>query len=310
MSNYTNEQKKNLRDRIVAAQEASGLSANKFAVERLQFSNGSKFSHIRKNWDKPGMVGNDTWEAVEKYLTASEEYKLVITKNLKKVWDACERAYLLKKAVPVVGEGGYGKTGGLESYKRHIEAQKRFKVVYFDAKLIRTPKRLIVGLMQALGIEKPGTMHTQLQVIRDYVSKQDMLIQIDEVSDLESHNIIAIKYVMDALKDKCGVVFAGTPYFMKNLDRGASRDRHLFSETRDRLFMLPELLEKPTEQEAEAVFAANGVSGEALNIVMGRNKKLISRSWLVKKSYRGIRDCIDMLRMADMPEIDYNSIQL
>ncbi len=310
MNNFTTEQKKVLRDRIVAAQEASGLSANRFAVERLGFKNGSKFSHIRKNWDKPGMVGQETWEAVEKYLNASEEYKFVVTENLKKVWNACERAYTLKKPVAVVGEGGYGKTGGLETYKKHIEAQKRFKVVYFDAKLIRTPKRFIVGLMQALGIEKPGTMHKQLQMVRDHVAKQDILIQIDEVSDLESHNIVAIKYVMDALKDKCGVVFAGTPYFMKNLDRGASRDRHLFSETRDRLFMLPELLEKPTETEAEKVFVENGITGEALDIVMGKNKKLLSRSWTVKKSYRGIRDCIDMLKMTEIPAIDFNNIQL
>ncbi len=310
MSNYTIEQKKSLRDRIVAAQEASGLSANKFATERLKFKNGSKFSHIRKSWDKDGMVGSDTWEVVEKYLNASEAYKFVVTGNLKKVWAACERAYKLKKAVPIIGNGGYGKTGGLETYKKHIEAQKRFKVVYFNAELIRTPKRFIVGLMQALGIEKPGTIHKQIQIIREYVAKQDMLIQIDEVSDLESHNIIAIKYVMDALKDVCGVVFAGTPYFIKNLDRGASRDRHLFSETRDRLFMLPELLEKPTEEEAEKVFVENGITGEALNIVMGKNQKLLSRSWKVKQSYRGIRDCIDMLRMAEMPEIDFNNIQL
>lgn len=310
MSNYTNEQKKRLRDRIVAAQEASGLSANKFAVERLGFSNGSKFSHIRKNWDKAGMVGNDTWEAVEKYLTASEEYKGVPTENLKKVWKSCERAYALKKAIAVVGEGGLGKTFALEAYKRHIEAQQRFKVVYFDVSMIRTNKQFVAGLMHSLDCHKAGTISTQIALMREYVRKQDMLILLDEVSSLQGHNITIIKDVMTAFKDLCGLVLAGTPYFYNNLNRGASRDRHLFSETKDRIFMLPERLTKPTAKEAEAVFVANGITGEALNIVMGQNKKLLSHSWVGKQTYRGIRDCIDMLRMAEMPEIDYNNIQL
>ncbi len=310
MSNYTIQQKKSLRDRIVAAQEASGLSANKFATERLKFKNGSKFSHIRKSWDKDGMVGNDTWEVVEKYLNASEEYKGVPTENLKKVWKSCQRAYTLKKAIAVVGEGGLGKTFALEAYKKHIEAQKSFKVVYFDVSMIRTNKQFIAGLMQALDCHKAGTISTQIALMREYVRKQDILILLDEVSSLQGHNITIIKDIMTAFKDLCGIVLAGTPYFTNNLIKGARRDRHLFSETKDRIFILPERLNKPTEQEAEQVFTANGITGEALNIVMGRNKKLISHSWLGKQTYRGIRDCIDMLRMAEMPEIDFNNIQL
>ncbi len=310
MNNFTTEQKKALRDRIVAAQEASGLSANRFAVERLGFKNGSKFSHIRKNWDKPGMVGHETWEAVEKYLNASEEYKGVPTENLKKVWKSCEPAYTLKKAIAVVGEGGLGKTFALEAYKKHIEAQKRFKVVYFDVSMIHTNKQFIAGLMHALECHKAGTMSKQIALMREHVRKQDLLILLDEVSSLQGHNITIIKDIMTAFRDLCGIVLAGTPYFTNNLNKGASRDRHLFSETKDRIFMLPERLSKPTTKEAEAVFMANGITGEALDIVMGRNKKLLSHSWVGKQTYRGIRDCIDMLRMAQMPEIDFNNIQL
>lgn len=310
MSNYTDKQKKKLRDRIIATQEASGLSANRFATERLKFSSGSKFSHIRTSWNKQGMVGNDTWEIVEKYLTAIEEYKGVPTENLKKVWKSCERAYSLKKAIAVVGEGGLGKTFALEAYKRHIEAQQRFRVVYFDISMVRTHKQFTVELMKNLDCYKAGTISNQIGIMREYVRKQDILILLDEVSSLQGHNVTIIKDIMTAFKDLCGVVLAGTPYFYNNLTRGASRDRHLFSETKDRIFMLPERLNKPTTEEAEAVFIANGVTGEALTIVMGRNKKLLSHSWIGKQTYRGIRDCIDMLRMAQMDEIDYNNIQL
>lgn len=311
MKDYSLEQKKQLRDAIISHQEASGLSGNNFAVQRLGFSNGSKFSHVRNNWDKPGMVGLDTWESIEKYIAKTEGYTGIPTANLKKVWNACERAYVLKKPIAVVGEGGYGKTFALEKYKEHIERENRFKVVYFDASMVKTNKQFIAGLMHAIDCHKPGTMANQLQTMREYVAKKDILITIDEVSSLESHNITIIKDVMTAFKDIVGIVFAGTPYFINNLNRGAIRDRHLFSETRDRLFMLPEQLSKPTEKEALAIFKANGITdNEELDIVMGRLDEFKSHSWLTKRTFRGIKDCIDMIKMSNIPTINYDNVQL
>jgi len=310
MKDYTNEQKKQLRDKIVALQEASGLSGNAFAVQKLGFSNGSKFSHVRNNWDKPGMVGDDTWEVIAKFIDKNEGYKAIATDNLKKVWNTCERAYTLKKAMAVIGEGGYGKTFSLEKFQEYNDRERRFKVVLFDASETKTRKQFINGLLNALDAYKPGTIADQLRYLREAVIKRDILLVIDEVSSLKDYHVVIIKDVMTVLKDICGIVFTGTPYFVNNLNKGALRNRHLFSETRDRLFMLPELLEQPTEQEALAIFEANGVTNdEDLNIVMGRDKRFLSHSWLVKKTFRGIRDSIDMLRMIDI-EINFSNIQL
>lgn len=311
MKDYTIEQKQQLRDKIVAIQEASGLSGNAFAVSRLGFSNGSKFSHVRNNFDKPGMVGNDTWEVIEKHIEKSEGYRGVATSNLKKVWNTCERAYALKKAMPVIGDGGFGKTFALEKYQEHNEKNRRFKVVIFDASETKTRKQFITGLLEALDAYKPGNISTQLRYLREAVLKRDMLLCIDEVSSLKDYHVVIIKDVMTALKDLCGIVFTGTPYFINNLNNGAIRNRHLFSETRDRLFLLPELLEQPTEEEALAIFHANGITdSEDLDIVMGREKRFLSHSWLVKKTFRGIRDCIDTIRMAELPTLNFDTIEL
>ncbi len=311
MKDYTTEQKKQLRDKIVAMQESSGLSGNNFAVNRLGFSNGSKFSHVRNNFDKPGMVGNDTWEVIEKYIEKSEGHRGVATSNLKKVWNACERAYSLKKAIAVIGEGGFGKTFALEKYQQHNDKNRRFKVVIFDASETKTRKQFIAGLLEALDVYKPGNISAQLRHLRGAVMKRDILLCIDEVSSLKDYHVVIIKDVMTALKDICGIVLTGTPYFMNNLNNGALRNRHLFSETRDRLFMLPELLEQPTEDEALAIFQANGITDtEELDILLGREKRFLSHSWLVKKTFRGIRDCIDTIRMAELPTINFDTVEL
>lgn len=257
------------------------------------------------------MVGTETWEVIEKYIQKTEHYKGVPTANLRKVWETCERAYSLKKPMAVVGEGGLGKTFALEKYKEHIESQRRFTVVYFDASMVKTNKQFIAGLMRALDCYKPGTMSAQLEEMRSFAQKQDMLICIDEVSSMEGHNVTITKDIMTAFKDICGIVFAGTPYFINNLNKGAIRDRHLFSETRDRLFMLPEQLQKPTPEEAEAIFRANGITAdEDLDIVLGRKPEFKAHSWLAKRTFRGIRDCIDLIKMAGLPNIDYTNLQL
>ncbi len=311
MKVYSTDKKKEMRDRIVALQEASGLSGNEFAVKRLGFSNGSKFSHVRNNWNKPGMVGQETWEIIDKYIQMAESYKGVPTRNLKKVWETCERAYALKKPMAVIGEGGLGKTFALEKYKEYIESQRRFRVVYFDASQVKTNKQFVAGLMMALDCYKPGTMSAQIIEMREYAKKQDMLVCVDEVSSMKGPNVTIIKDIMTAFRDICGIVFAGSPYFINNLNKGAIRDSHLFSETRDRLFMLPERLERPTAEEAEAIFRANGITTEEdLDIVLGREKRFWSHSWLAKRTFRGIRDCIDTLKMAELPSIDYSKISL
>lgn len=312
MKDYSIEQKKQLRDRIVAMQEASGLSANIFATTRLGFSNGSKFSHVRNNWDQAGMVGNDTWEIIERHIEKSEGYRGVITENLKKVWNTCERAHALKKAMPIIGEGGYGKTFSLEKFKEYNEKNRRFNVVIFDASETKTQKQLIVGLLHALDSYRPGTISFQIHHLREAAMKRgDFLLGIDEASSLRDHHVVILKDVITALKDICGIIITGTPYFINNLNNGSLRNRHLFSETRDRLFLLPEMLDQPTEAEAMAIFEANGITAkEDLDIVMGRKKEFISHSWLAKRTFRGIKDSIDMLRMADMPDFDFNNIQL
>lgn len=294
---YTKEQREDLKNKLLEEIESSGLSNNKFAKERLGFD-GSRLSHVINNWDKPGMVGESTWTIIEKYIQQQRGYKMVATRNFIKVFEVCQRAYDFKSTMVVLGEGGYGKTAALKKFKEKTEAEGKIKVFYFDASMVSTKKQFIVEFMTLLGCYKPGTINYQISLIREAVRKTDCLIIIDEVSAFEGKKVTVLKDVMTAIRGICGMVLAGTHYFMENINKGAQRDKHLFSETKDRLFLLPEVLEPPTETEAQAIFEANGIHGEALDIVMGRKPEFKSKSYKAKLTFRGIFDCITMIKIA------------
>ncbi|MDR0830392.1 MAG: ATP-binding protein [Prevotellaceae bacterium] len=298
---YTKEQRAAMSAKVSAMLSESGLSQNKFSA-RVNIS-PAMLTHIINSPEKDGLVGDGTWEVVSKLLAEKEGYNAVVTANLKKVYDTCERAYQLKKPMVVLGEGGLGKTFALKKYQEKSERRGK-TVIYFDAATVRTRKQFVVGLMQALDCYEAGIISAQMDKITDYIKRRDLLLVIDEVSALEGHLVTVLKDIMTALKDLCGIVLSGTPYFINNLNRGAAQNFHLYSETRDRLFMLPERLEKPTEQEARAIFEANGITGDKLDIVMGKNAALSQYSWRSKPTFRGIRDCIDMLQMLSI-KTDY-----
>lgn len=292
-------EKAQLIEQLKEAMNVSGLSNNVFALERLGVTKGM-MSQILNHWDKPNIVGENTWNLIIKYLEKANGYKGIASKNLKKVAEACLRAYEYKVFIPLIGEGGYGKTVGLEWFKRHQESIKGFKVYYINCEKITTGKQLVIRTLETLGISADGTIRTMIDRLKAALEPKDCLLQFDEISSLKDHRITIIKDIMTALKGICGIVFAGTPYFMDNLNKGASKNKHLFCETRDRLFNIVYTLDAPTDEEAEQIFSVNGLGKEEINILMGRNSKKEFKqfAWFRKPTFRGISDAIVAVRIA------------
>ncbi|WP_295675690.1 ATP-binding protein [uncultured Mucilaginibacter sp.] len=285
----------------------SGLSNNKFAVERLGIT-GGMISQVLNDWQKKGIVGENTWNIIIKYLNNTEGYKLIPTENFKKVCEASQKAYENKVFIPLTGERGYGKTAGLEWFKRYQESNKGYKVFYVNCEGITTRKQFLSAICTVLNIPNDGTIKQQVYKIKQALTGKDCLLLIDEVSSLQDYRVTVIKDLMTALKGICGIVFAGTPYFMMNLIKGANKNKHLFSETLDRLFFLTYELTAPNDSEAEQILKVNGLSGEALDIVMGRNNKPAMKrfAWHNKPTFRGISDCLVAIRIALCSSVSIN----
>jgi hypothetical protein len=311
MKTYLTETKKALRTELLSAISESGLSNNRFATERLGFSTPSRLSHIINSWEKEGLVGEETWQIIENYLMRTRVYKGVTTSNVRAIYNACYRAYTNKRVEVIAGDGGFGKTFALLKYKERQEAESRGRttVYFFDASQVKTRKQFIVGLMQTTGCYREGVIAGQVQILRDHIARQDCLLVIDEVSSLKGDAVTIIKDVITAVKDFCGLVLSGTQYFLHNVSRGAARERHLYSELKDRL-SLPVILDPPTDEEAEAIFKANGLSGEALDIAMGRRREMTRFSWKNKPTFRGIADCIDRIKSMYQPEVEVKLLEV
>ena len=288
----------------------SGLSNNKFAEERLGITKGM-ISQVLNNWQSDGIVGENTWNIIIKYLNNTEGYKLIPTENFKKVCEACQKAYDNKVFIPLTGESGYGKTSAMEWFKRYQESNKGFKVFYVNCEGVTTRKQFLSLILTTIGCASDGTIKQQLFRIKQTLTGKDCLLEIDEVSSLLDYRITVIKDLMTALKGICGIVFAGTPYFMINLNKGANKNKHLFNETLDRLFFLTYELTAPKDSDAEAILKVNGLNGEALDIVMGRNNKPAMKrfAWHNKPTFRGIADCLLAIRIAlSETAINYPSV--
>lgn len=313
MANYTNKEKKELRDNLERLIKTSGISSNKYAAERLGVSGGT-ITNILNYWNTDGKVGDSVWTIVEKHVNQIGKCDGIATKNYKRVFDACDSAFYNKSAELVIGNGGYGKTYSLAKFKIAFERKMagKVKVYHFNSAVAPKPKKFIAALMKELGCWQAGQMSAQLLELRRHFKENNCLLLIDEASALKGKDAVVIKDILDAAKDLTGVVVAGTPYFLENILAGKAANRHLFSELEDRFFSIPAILEAPTQAEAEAIFKLNGLSSEQIDIVSGRTKKaeLKRFSWLSKPTFRGIDNCIQMiLDINRKPTFEFAALQ-
>lgn len=298
MANYSDNEKKILRDSLERLIKSSGISANKYA-ERLKVSNGT-ITNILNYWNVEGKVGDSVWTILKKHIGEVGQCDGVPTENYKRVFATCESAYFNKSAEVIIGKGGYGKTYALNKFKIAFERQTagKTKVHYLDASMSPKPKRLISALMEELGCWRAGKMTSQLIEIKRYFRENDCLVIIDEVSALESKDVTVLKDILTAARGLVGVVLSGTPYFMDNVLRGKATNRHLFSELEDRFFFIPTALDAPTNDDAKKIFELYGLSDGDVKIVMGEIKDPAAKRfcWTNKPTYRGIINCVQMIK--------------
>lgn len=140
----------------------------------------------------------------------------------------CERAYEPKATIPVIGNGGFGKTYSLEKYKEKVEGEKRFKCYYYNASTANT--QAVCGwIVEGLGLLQRGN-HWQPNDTDAWAfcaSKMPWYWLTKYRPLRENSKFPLLKTWWTWPRIWLVWSFAGTPYFIDNLNRGVSRDKHL-----------------------------------------------------------------------------------
>ena len=309
---YINSEKKQLHDALKKIIKASGLTQNMYA-RRLGISEAT-MTNIIKYWNVSEKISVEMWTMIKKHIQEHGTIEGVATANYKKIFKTCEAAYVNKSAEVIIGEGGYGKSFALKKFAFVFERETKGKirVFYVDASLSPTPLKLLAAIMDEFGCLRDSRKSSRLVQIQNYFQNNDCLLIIDEVSALKSSDVTVLKDILTAARDLAGVVLAGTPYFMRNVSHGKAMDRHLFSELEDRFFSIPVVLEKPKDDDAEAIFKLHDLTSEQIDIVMGRVGDNDTRRfcWKNKPTYRGIANCVQMIKDLDrVPILNLSDLQ-
>lgn len=291
---YTLQQKEQVRDALRKLHNDSGLTASAFS-ERVGFSNPSVLAQFYNNID---LIGQKAMEVAQTYINKNM-YVGVVTDNYVRVFDAMENAYVQKAVSVIIGNGGYGKSFAIEKYRARKEKETSGKTQVYIANMEGVPskKACVRTLLEAVGlpIDKKSSKE-QIAQLREYLAAKDCLLVMDEVSSLENTKVTILKDILTSLRGVCGLVVAGTPYFLENINKHAAKNAHLFSELADRL-PVPVLLNAPTDKEAEAIFKHNGCDDVEIAILMGQtDDKYKWMCWRNKPTFRGISDGILLIK--------------
>ncbi len=279
--------------------EEKGISLSKYS-ELVGLPKATLSYILNGQYDK---LGKGTIAKLQKIFSDKVEYKGIVTNNLKTVFEAAEEARLMKKTVAIIGEGGYGKTYSLLKYREKL-LKDGYDVLYVNAALAgATRKKLVMALIEKTGNYFAGTIEKQLKELKRRLQRKKVVVIIDEVSAMKGSHITILKDLIDSLEG-VPIVLAGTPYFWQQLEKGANRNKHLYSELRDRIAFHVEL-SAPSINEAKAIFKVNGLTSEEIKEILTSN-----RDWLERRSFRAIRDAIIWVKQKRNVKLDLEYLSI
>ena len=290
---YTLKQKLDVKQEIERLHKQSGLSAAAFS-ERVGFTNPSVLSQL---YNRPDLIGEKAMETALKYIARKQKYVGVVTDNYNKCFTTLESAYQLKNLGVIIGNGGYGKSFAIERYRDEKEKGGKVHVYTVNLEGVHTQKSCVRTIIEAVGIptRERATVKQLIALLKDFLTARDCMLVLDEASALKGDKATVFKDIITALQGVCGLVLAGTPYLVENITKHALKGAHLFSELADRLPLVITILAEPTDEDAEAVFRANGCDDAQVEALMGRaGKEYKWMHWRNKPTYRGIYDCVSL----------------
>ena len=187
----------------------------------------------------------------------STKRDLFQTNDLISVFNQCDFTRNNQLMTALTADTGMGKSTSLKAY---TAANENVFMVTVDKTM--NAKRLFLKILERLGVDFDGNIHdVMLRIASELNSLESPLLIIDEAGKLNHVMMLYLHDLREYTLENCGILLAGMPYFKKNLQRFADKQKEGCSEFLRRINVWHEL-QGLSRNETKYVCAEHGIEGE------------------------------------------------
>lgn len=246
--------------------QAKNGKSQKEAIKLLKET--SEATIINMLNDKWSNISDKMWFNVGKQVgyTNVGSWKLVPTKNYKRVTSFLEDAKDYNNVHCLIATSGYGKTFPTEYYAKH-----HANVYHVECDDYWNKKMFLNTVLAKIGKRDTGyNISEMMECMVDVLRKQDTpLLVIDEADKLNDQVLYFFITLYNRLKGKCGIVLLGTEYLEKRIIRGVKLKRKGFAEIYSRIGKKFIYIKQISNEEIKDIIVANGITDiEIINQVI------------------------------------------
>lgn len=273
----TNQEKKQLVERVKAKQERLGGLSNNATAKLMQVSGATLSKIMNGKWESI----TDAWRKVANWV-GGEQWVDVPTGNGKRIHAMCSHAQALGITKAVSFRQGSGKSHNAKTY-----ANSTPNVYYLEVEPHYTKKVFLQKLSIVMGLSPVGGISQLVDEIVERLNSLDNpLIILDEFDQLKDNVLVLFKTFYN--KANTGIMLIGGLNFKKRIEKGANNAKQSFCEIHSRLGgeFLP--MYEVEHSEIRAICEANGVYSQ---------KEIQTIIKECKRDLRTVRSKVEMLHL-------------
>lgn len=183
--------------------------------------------------------------------------ELYQTKDLVSVFNQCDFTRNNQLMTGLLADTGMGKTTSLKAY---VTSNKDTFMVTVDKTM--NAKRLYLAILTKLGVQFDGNIHdVMLRIASELNALDNPLLIVDEAGKMNHVMMLYMHDLREYTLGKCGILLAGMPYFKKNLQKYADKQKEGFSEFLRRINLWHEL-QGLSKKETEYICSQAGITDD------------------------------------------------
>lgn len=242
--------------------EENDISLNEFA-SKIGYSKTTISRFLKGNYSYNQKLEKEIEGFLDKSHFRYFRYEYIETRTSKMIFEICNLCYYNADMGVIYGNAGFGKTTGLEEYRKLYKF-----AAYMKCYITSTGRILMIQIKRALGMPDTGykNSHQLMEDVINFLCGQHRLLVIDEADLLSVRALEMLRAIFD--ESQCGMVLCGLPRLLMNLTVGPqAKDNlaQLYSRVGIQV-QVPNI----SYQELERILGAHGIDDKKITDVFFR----------------------------------------